>query len=221
MTTMAEQVESEQSEHDAEREAEDAEHDGDDETENKNEEAEAEEAEAEPEALATIGPDEIRKAERAIDAERKKLAGILGDAYVAHDCPLCSALGFLPELPPEGTTLLVSEGEAGIEFLAMPPQAQPEYVDAKDKGPCDWCNAEGLVRTGSRNPNAAVMPCSKCSGNGWVMIVVNEPAPALPPPPPPVAPNGAPMYVAPIGPDAWGRPEGHTHWGVPPANIQG
>lgn len=221
MTTMAEQVEGEQSEYEREREEESEDAELDSEEESEDEEAEAEEAEAQPEALAAIGPDEIRKAERAIEAERRKLAGILGDAYVAHDCPLCSALGFLPELPPVGTTLLVNEGEAGVEFLAMPPQATPDYIAAKDKGPCDWCNAEGLVTTGSRNPNAAVMPCSKCNGNGWVMIAVPEPAPAAPTYVPAPTPNGAPVYQQTLGPDAWGRPEGHAHWGVPPANIPG
>lgn len=221
MTTLAEQVEGEQEEYDREREDEDAVHEDEDTTTDEDEEGEAEEAEAQPEALAAIGPDEIRKAERAIEAERKKLAGILGDAYVAHDCPLCSALGFLPELPPVGTQLLVNEGEAGIEFLAMPPQATPDYVAAKDKGPCDWCNAEGFVTTGSRNPNAAVMPCSKCQGNGWVMVAVEAPPPAPSPVVTMQPPNGNPVYVPTIGPDAWGRPEGHVHWGVPPANIQG
>lgn len=221
MTTMAEQVEAEQETFDSEQEDDDAEHDAEDENEDENEEADAEDVEAQPEALAAIGPDEIRKAERAIDAERRKLAGILGEAYVAHDCPLCSALGFLPELPPVGTQLLVNEGEAGIEFLAMPPQVQPEYIAARDKGPCDWCNAEGFVTTGSKNPNAAVMGCSKCQGNGWVMIAVAEPPQAPPPGGVALTPTGAPVYVPTIGPDAWGRPEGHVHWGVPPANIQG
>lgn len=221
MTTTAEQVEREQSEYEREREDEDAEHDGEDEDEGEDEEAEAEEAEPEPEALAPIGPDEIRKAERAIDAERKKLAGILGDAYVAHDCPLCSALGFLPELPPVGTQLLVNEGEAGIEFLALPPQAEPEYLPAKDKAACDWCDAYGFVATGSKNPNAAVMACTKCNGNGFVTVAVAEPPPPVTYAPPPPAEHPNAYAPSPIGPDAWGRPEGHIHWGVPPAQIQG
>lgn len=221
MVTMAEQVEDEQADFEREREDEDAEHDDDTETEDEDEAGEAEEAEAQPEALAAIGPDEIRKAERAIQAERKKLAGILGEAYVAHDCPLCSALGFLPELPPAGTQLLVLEGESGIEFQAMAPQPEPEYLDAKDKMACDWCDAFGFVKTGSKNPNAAVMPCTKCSGNGFVTKVVEAPAPAVTYAPPAPVTHENQYVPTPIGPDAWGRPEGHVHWGVPPAQIQG
>ena len=201
---MAEQVEAEQ-----------------DSYENPPEPDEPEPDEPEPEPAQAIGPDELRKAERAIDAHRKKLAGILGESYVAHDCLLCAGVGFVPELPPIGTVLTLAETEEGptLEFAA--PNTAESYPEARDKQACDWCEAFGFVRSGSKNPNAAVVPCSKCSGNGWVAKPVDVPpaattyaqatyAEANTPPPPPG-----------IGEDPWGRPAGHKHWGVAPALIPG
>lgn len=177
------------------------------------------EPEPEPEPLSGIGPEEIGKAERAITAQRRKLAGILGASYVAHDCPLCSALGFLPELPPPDALFAVVQTPDGAELLVKPAEPEPTFIEAPDKAACDWCDAQGFVLTGSKNPNAAVAPCTKCAGNGWVTVPVPEPAPAATAPP---GMPGAPVVSMPteaLGIDAWGRPPGHQHWGVPPASV--
>jgi hypothetical protein len=169
--------------------------------------------------LPNIGPDELRRAELAITAQRKKLAGILGDDYVQHDCPLCAALGFLPELPDAGTRLEFFEGENGLELALAEAPVDPAFVQAKDKAPCDWCDALGFVLSGSQNPNARVVPCSKCSGNGWVTVAADASPGLVPASSQNVPPAAAPGPPAGIGPDAWGRPEGHVHWGVPPSSI--
>lgn len=182
-----------------------------------------EEAEAEPEAAGPppIGPDEIRKAERAINAQRKRLGEILGADAVAHDCILCSGMGFLPGLPPIGTKLVVAEDETGIGVVAEEPLDAQGYRTAADKAVCDECDGLGQVVTGSKVPHAILAGCSKCAGNGWVTVArdagVNAyvpPAPALPTLPPGMEPANMP-------PDSWGRAWGHQHYGVPPAQIPG
>jgi len=213
-TKYAELVEAEASnvEDEAEAEAEAEEEGPEDEPE-----AEEEAEEEEPQALAAIGPDEIRKAERARDGQRKRLAGILGEEYVAHECIFCSGLGFTPEPPPAGTVLTVVQSEDGLAFEAQAPPSEIPLLQAPDKTMCPECDGWGEVFSGSKAPHGAITPCSKCSGNGWVMIARDEPA-------------GQPVtYVSPgvTTPvlqgveDAWGRPPGHQHWGVPPAMIPG
>lgn len=180
-----------------------------------------ESAATQPEPYAHVGEKELQKANRAIEAQRTRLAGILGDAAVAHECLLCGGVGALPELPPLGASMTLVEDEGVLSLAFEPPADAKQYPKAKDKAPCDWCEAEGMVDTGSKNPHARVMPCSKCSGNGWVTVPVAEPAPALPSTPA-VAPvqasvgNGMEGVV-----DSWGRPWGHQHFGVPPAQITG
>lgn len=214
MTTLAEQVESEQEEY--ERGDEDEDEGAEDEDEG------AEEAEeGEQEQLEAIGPGELAKAEKAIQGQRKRLAGILGESYVAHDCPLCAALGFVPELPPLGTQFLATEEEGGLVLLAKPPEEALPLVQARDKAMCDWCEGYGQVTSGARNEYAAVVPCTKCAGNGWVMVAVAGPL-ATPAYELPVVAAPEPVNAAAqLGQDAWGRPPGHQHWGVPPAQIPG
>lgn len=214
MSTLEEQVEGEQAEY--EREEEDAHAD---EAQSEPEEVEPE-PEPEPEGHA-IGPDELRKAERAIDSQRKKLAGILGDDYVSHDCVLCGGIGFVPELPPIGTTFTIEEGEAGPVLRAEAPLSDADLLQAPDKGPCDECGARGFVLTGSKNPNAKMAPCSKCSGNGWVQKAREVPMQSFGLAPNTTTGTPSPSAVAGMGPDAWGRAAGHPHWGVPPASIPG
>ncbi len=177
---------------------------------------EPEEAE-EPEALAVIGEEEIRKAEKAREAQRKRLAGILGETYVAHECIFCSGLGFTPEPPPVGTTLTVVEGEDGLAFEAQPPAPPVPLLPAPDKEMCPECDGYGEVLSGSKAPHGAITVCSKCSGNGWVIVPRAEPVGALTMPPMTVTPPPSLEGV----PDAWGRAFGHPHWGVPPAQIPG
>lgn len=182
------------------------------------------EPEAEPEPAPPvgdmIGPDELRKAENAIKAQRKKLAGIMGEAMVAHDCPLCASLGFLPELPPPGTRLeLVADENGEPAFALQAPANEPPYIPAKDKAACDWCDGWGFVLSGAKADHSRVTPCSRCAGNGWITVAADMPPGA----PVDGAPAAAGATVPPgstvMGPDAWGRPAGHQHWGVPPSSI--
>ncbi len=180
-------------------------------------EAEEPEEPEEPEALAAIGEEEIRKAEKAREAQRKRLAVILGEGYVAHECIFCSGLGFTPEPPPVGTTLTVVEGEDGLAFEAQPPAPVVPLLSAPDKEMCPECDGYGEVLSGSKAPHAAITGCSKCSGAGWVIVPRAEPVGVHMSPPitsvPPPSLEGVP--------DAWGRPFGHQHWGVHPAQIPG
>src|SRR5438874_3222775 len=179
------------------------------------------EPEPEPQAFAAIGEKEIKAAERARDAYRKKIGAILGDAAVTHECLLCAGLGFLPDLPPAGTTFSIVLTEEGPQLLAQEALSEPDYLPAKDKATCDWCDGFGQVLSGSKNEHGRVVMCTKCAGNGWVQIPVAEPVPlvAASPPVPDYTPNGA--AERPGVPDAWGRPPGHQHWGVPPAQVLG
>jgi hypothetical protein len=221
MSALEEMVAEEQESFEAEEEAEAEAFESEDEDAAAAESEDGDESpDAEPE-LRAIGPQEIQKAERAIATQRKKLAGILGDEYVAHDCLLCGALGFVPELPPPGTTFTTVQDEAGIALVAAPPEPERQLVRAKDKAPCDWCDAEGFVDTGSKNPNTKFMPCTKCAGNGWVIVAVDEPVTPAFGAVPTVQMPDAQAGTENVGADAWGRPAGHQHWGVPPAMIQG
>ena len=179
------------------------------------------ETEPEAQAFATIGPEEIRKAETARNTYRKKIGAILGDEAVAHECLLCAGLGYLPDLPPPGTQFGIVLGEDGPALVAAEPMVEPPYREALDKATCDECDGWGNVLTGSRAEHSRVGPCGRCQGAGWVIIARDQSQPpgpllmpALPPGPDYAAADG-------LGPDAWGRPHGHQHWGVPPASIPG
>jgi hypothetical protein len=170
-------------------------------------------------APAAIGPEEIAKAEKAIAAHRKKLAGIFGPEAVAHDCFACAGMGFTPELPPDGMTFRVVYTEAGAELVAESPVPDTPLREAPDKEACPECDGIGQVLSGSRNPHARVVGCSKCSGNGWI-VKAREPEPMTYSPEPVASgmPNGGQASIGTI-PDAWGRPAGHKYWGVPPADV--
>lgn len=214
MTTMAEQVEAEQEEFEAEGE-------GEPEPEPDPEPAPDEpEAPPEPEAIA-IGPEEIAKAERARDAYRKKIGGILGDEAVEHECILCAGLGYLPALPPPGVMFTVVDTEEGPALHAEESPAPVPFKQASDKETCAECDGYGQTKTGAKAPGQEYWQCGKCGGSGWTMKQ-GEVQPQAPPsyfPEMPAAP--APVLAIDGPPDAWGRPPGHQHWGVPPASIVG
>lgn len=204
----------------AEREALEADIDDDEAEDDEKSEPEPE-PELEPEALAAIGEDAIKKAEKARDAQRKRLSGILGDAYVAHECLFCSGLGYTPEPPPLGARLLIVQTEDGLAFEAEPPPTEIPLKAALDKSMCSDCDGYGEVLTGSKAPHGMVAPCGRCNGNGWVIVARPEPGGqvvALTSQPQPIP---TPGMIAAGTPDAWGRPAGHQHWGVPPAQIAG
>jgi hypothetical protein len=186
------------------------------------EEAEPEpEPEPDPEPLAAIGEEAIKKAERARDAQRKRLAGILGDDYVAHECMFCSGLGYTPEPPPVGARLTVIQTDDGLAFEAEPPPSEIPLRQAPDKGRCGECDGYGEILTGSRAPHGMVAPCSKCNGNGWLTVIRPEPPTANVTMTHAAIGQPTPGMIAAGTPDAWGRPAGHQHWGVPPAQIPG
>lgn len=179
------------------------------------------EPEQEAQPFAHVGPNEIKKAERAIEAQRERLGKILGGEAVAHECILCAGMGYLPDVPPPSTRFEVVATDNGVGLAALEPEPEAEYPEAKDKQACDWCDGWGFVLTGAKNPNAKVGPCSKCSGNGWVTVPVEAgQVAALPQSPTPVPPPES-LKVGTEMVDAWGREYGHPHWGVPPANIRG
>lgn len=182
-----------------------------------NETTVAPEVEDEPEA--SVGEAEIRKAEKAIEAQRRKLAGILGDGAVAHECLFCTGLGFVPELPPLGALAqVVDEGGPALAWSA-PGQPPADLLQAADKATCDACNGYGEQVTGSRNPHALTAPCGKCNGNGWMGVI--PPSQGYTIPPVTTGPGGIPPAPsAPlIPPDAWDRPQGHPHYGIPPSMV--
>lgn len=236
MTTLEEQVAGEQADHEAKlraesdpdedaTEREDEEAAGEDELEpvdSEGADGQEDEPETEP-APPSLGltPEDLRRAERKRDNYRKGMAEILGADMVAHECIVCTGLGYVPELPPAGLVLEVIEGENGLAVQARAGDDPNQYPEAPDKEGCPECDALGFVRTGSRNPNAMVMPCSKCQGNGFIQKI-REPAPPLA-----AVPGAAPLQEVhaltggAVVDDAWGRPPGHRHWGVPPASIPG
>ncbi len=183
------------------------------------EQAETEEAETENENV--IGEAEIRKAEKAIADQRARLGKIVGDDMVAHECLLCTGIGFLPELPPPGATLEVVATDDGLKLDIRAPGVPVELKDARDKGACDWCDGYGQVRTHSKNPNAAVASCSKCNGHGWVTVAADVPTNVYVPPVAGQAGNSANGQQMEVPNDAWDRPYGHPHYGMPPSMIGG
>lgn len=192
------------------------------------EEEEEEETQAEPEpasepepgAFAQIGPAEIARAEKARDGYRKRIGSILGAESVVHECLLCAGLGYLPDLPPTGTTFGIVQTDTGPALLAEEPLQEPEWREAPDKMTCDYCAGLGQTLTGSKTPHARLGQCGRCNGNGWV------PSTAM-------AGDGPSSYnIGPITPavvsagiglvnDPWGRPPGHQHYGVAPSLIPG
>ena len=204
----------------SEREAVEAEAESDEE-EGEEEETPPPEPEPEPEQLGVLTEGALRKAESAIKAQQKRLAGILGDAYVSHDCILCSGLGFTPEPPPVGARLLIVETETGVGLEVEPPPPVRKLRQAPDKARCQECDGEGDCETGSRTEHGWAAPCSKCSGNGWVTVARVEPLISGVPTYTPPQPQPTAAMIAAGTPDAWGRPAGHQHWGVPPAQVAG
>ena len=221
MTTLTEMVEqeaarAENEEPESEPEEEAAAESGESEPED-----EPEPEEEQPEALAAIGEAEIRKAEKAIEGQRKKLAAIFGEEAVAHDCLLCSGLGFMPELPPLGTRFTFVQGEDGPALNFDAPEPEPEYRQATDKETCSECGGFGQTLTGAKKPAQVLWQCGACNGSGFIQTgaIVVSTAPTAPPAP--YEPAPIPQVDVGLAPDQWGRPAGHQHWGVPPALIAG
>ena len=214
MTTMAEQVEAEQEEYEHEGESEP-------EPEPDPEPAPDEPEPAEPEAAVVIGPDELKKAEAARKSYRTKIANILGEENVEHECIMCAGLGYLAGMPPAGVTFTIVYTEDGPTLIADEPRAEVQFPQASDKETCPECNGYGQTKTGAKPPGQEYWQCGVCGGSGWRMIGAQTQAPMAPPSYFPEAPAAPPPLAIDGPPDAWGRPPGHQHWGVPPASIVG
>lgn len=173
------------------------------------------------EAPAAIGPEQIAKAEKAVAAQKKKLAGILGDDYVAHDCLVCAGLGFVPELPEVGTTFTLTEQAGEVVLTVAGPSDLSGYREAKDKDTCPWCDGLGQVRTGSQADAFKLAACTKCSGAGWVVVPVQEEQTAQASWTDEMQAVGNGQHDVNFPPDQWGRAWGHKHYGVAPALITG
>lgn len=177
------------------------------------------EPEPEPEDEPVVDEAAIRKANRAIEDQRARLAKILGDAAVAHDCILCGALGYTPEPPTVGMTFEVVDTGDGIALDFRAPRDVSRYKMALDKQMCDECDGEGLTQTGAKREGKELDQCGGCSGNGWKLKAREQPQTFYVPPLTTTTGNGAPATPAPLPPDAWDRPPGHEHYGIPPAAI--
>lgn len=173
----------------------------------------------EPDPAAVVDEAAIRKAERAISDQKARLEKILGKTAVAHDCPICEGLGYLAQAPPIGAALVFVETDDGIGYEITAPGVPPELLDARDKVACDWCKGFGQVRSGSKNPNAAIVGCTKCAGNGWVTVAADVQQNHYVPPPAGQAANGSQGQSMEVPDDAWARPYGHPHYGMPPSMV--
>ncbi len=176
-------------------------------------------AEPEPEGEPTVGEAEMKKANRAIEDQRVRLAKIVGQENVAHECLLCGGAGFVPELPPLGATLEVVEGDEGVTLSILSPGVPPDLNQAPDKARCPECSGRGMTATDSLVPAHIAEQCAKCNGNGWITIARDAPQMNYPPPSTATTvapPNGQPMDIP---ADAWDRPYGHAHYGIPPSMV--
>lgn len=193
------------------------------------EEDAAEAGELDPQPVEEPGEEEepvvdeaaLKRVNRALEDQKTRLAKILGDAAVAHDCILCGTLGYLPAVPAAGSVYEIVEAEGALTLAPYGPQNVGELKPAKDKEACPDCDATGEVLTGSKNPNAMVAACSKCNGNGWVIRSIDQTPQTIYVPPIPAQPNGIAQPPEVTWPDAWGRPPGHRDYNVPPASVNG
>ena len=169
---------------------------------------------------APLSEADLRKAERAIEAQQKKLAGILGEGMVAHECLVCQGLGFVPAVPDAGAFAVVvdADGAAALQW-SQPGDPPPFLRVAPDKERCPECDGYGETVTGSRSPHALTAPCGKCSGNGWIIRARDAGLPVLPPSNTSTVSAVANGSSQQVPADAWDRPYGHPHYGIPPSMV--
>lgn len=161
-----------------------------------------------------VGEAEVRKVQRANKTYRDRLEALLGAEAVAHDCPLCTSLGFLAELPPAGSRFTIAEHEGETVLLFEPPEQVVELETDPGKILCEVCKGHGQLRTPSLQPANRVVVCSRCSGLGYqerpldyTMQQQQQPPVYLPPP---IDPNQT---------DQWGRRPGEQYFGVDPQFV--
>lgn len=139
------------------------------ETEEEVEEAADAEPEPEPEldeqtpeeAAAAEGSQEIaRKLERENERHVKAVSKILGQNMDEHLCPTCDGFGFADE-----------QQKAAAES-ALP----ADFVHPDEYQTCRDCHGYGEILSGSKNPQHAVVTCTKCSGLGYKIEAVHPPA---------------------------------------------
>jgi DnaJ-class molecular chaperone len=121
------------------------------------EEAEREaeqEAELKNEPKREASQVQLQKADSANRTYMRKLDSILGEDENRHECTACNGLGVTWGDPESPTDL----------------QHPAEYVA------CARCAGYGVVESGSKHPDYAVVVCTDCSGKGY-SIAATQPAP--------------------------------------------
>lgn len=177
--------------------------------------------EDEPEAARSPQSEkEIEKANKALEAEKKRHADRIGvimgeDSLSLVECEACAANipGFhwpaadFPEGTPERAIYELLSG--GTDVLPV----QPDFLHT-----CKACNGLGQWRTGSHGPAVnQTLTCSVCGGIGYTDDRKTQPA-AVPLVAVPDAPAPAPAEPA-TETDMIGRPFGHPNYGMMPVYM--
>jgi DnaJ-class molecular chaperone len=140
-----------------------------DEPDDAQEEAEREaeqEAELKNEPKREASQVQLQKADSANRTYMRKLASILGEDENRHECTACNGLGVTWGDPTPATDL----------------QHPSEYVA------CERCAGYGVVESGSKHPDYAVVVCTDCSGKGYSIAATQQaPIYQVPPLEPPAA----------------------------------
>lgn len=171
-------------------------------------------------ASTALSQKQIEQRMKKIDAEAERHARrveeIMGDDFsllIPNPVDWTPGYVFNPAvmpLPPEAVAALQ-------ELLGLAVDAELQEDDQRER--CPKCLGLGNLRTGSRVPDQAVLPCSGCNGNGWKTKLHEAGTPPLPAAYALGQPTtGGNPPLTPVA-DRWGRPFGHPHYNLDPAQI--
>ncbi len=185
----------------------------DDEPDEPDDEPEPEPAPPDDEAMEKL----YKSVERKSANYGKAQTALLAETGLPWEgCPCCGVAGFvLPYNPTDP-----DEQMRRLAVLDYFDGARPDYKAASDRGECPACGGFGDVLSGSRKPGNDVVPCSRCNGTGYIVVIGNPAyteANGTNTPPAPYIPD-APGEPIPA-PDFWGRPPGHRDYGVLPSLV--